>query len=155
MYSNELVCKILNYIDENINNRISIDDLSKFFNYNRYYIMKLFKRELNISIIDYVNIVRINNSLEYIKNNYSFLSIALVNGFYSLEYYSEIFKKVLGVNPSTYKKLINRNNNLSEKKMDICTTHLAYIKKIIDKCNKYKENIKPSVLPVKKLSIFK
>ena len=155
MYSNELVCKILNYIDENINNKITIDNISSNFNYNRFYIMKLFKRELNISIIDYINIVRINNSLEYIKNNYNFLSVALINGFYSLEYYSEIFKKVLGVNPSTYKKIVGRNNSLSDNIIDECITNLAYTKEVIDRCNKYKNNVKPSLLPVKKLSIFK
>lgn len=155
MYSNELVCNILSYIDENFKNKITIDDLVSEFNYNRFYIMKLFKRELNISIIDYINTIKIYNSLNYINNNHSFLSCALINGYYSLEYYSEIFKKILGVNPRTYKKIINRNKDVTIKELDTFTNNLAKIKRIIDKCNLYKTNIVPRTLPTKKLSLFK
>ena len=155
MYSNELVCNILSYIDENFKNKITIDDLVSEFNYNRFYIMKLFKRELNISIIDYINTIKIYNSLNYINNNHSFLSCALINGYYSLEYYSEMFKKILGVNPRTYKKIINRNRDVTIKELDTFTNNLAKIKRIIDKCNLYKTNIVPRTLPTKKLSLFK
>lgn len=155
MYSNELVCNILSYIDENFKNKITIDDLVSEFNYNRFYIMKLFKRELDISIIDYINTIKIYNSLNYINNNHSFLSCALINGYYSLEYYSEMFKKILGVNPRTYKKIINRNKDVTIKELDTFTNNLAKIKRIIDKCNLYKTNIVPRTLPTKKLSLFK
>ena len=155
MYSNELVCNILSYIDENIKNKISIDDLVIEFNYNRFYIMKLFKRELDISIIDYINTIKIYSSLSYINDNHSFLSCALISGYYSLEYYSEMFKRILGVNPSTYKKIINRNPDIKIEELDIFTNNLAQIKRIINKCNTYKLNIAPSTLPAKKLSIFK
>jgi len=155
MYSNELVCNVLSYINENIKNKISIDDLVVEFNYNRFYIMKLFKRELDISIIDYINTIKIYNSLSYINNNHSFLSCALISGYYSLEYYSEMFKRILGVNPSTYKKIINRSQDVNIGELDVFTNNLAQIKKIINKCNTYKSNIVPSTLPTKKLSIFK
>ena len=93
MYSKELIVDILIYIDNNLKNKVSIEDLVLKFNYNRFYIMKLFKKELSISIFDYINILKVHNSLDSIKENYSFLTVALKNGFYSLEYYSEIFKK--------------------------------------------------------------
>ena len=155
MYSNELVCNILSYIDENFKNKITIADLVSEFNYNRFYIMKLFKRELDISIIDYINTIKIYNSLNYINNNHSFLSCALINGYYSVEYSSEMFKKILGVNPRTYKKIINRNKDVTIKELDTFTNNLAKIKRIIDKCNLYKTNIVPRTLPTKKLSLFK
>ena len=40
---NELVNNILNYIDTNLDNEINIDILSSEFNYDKFYIMKLFK----------------------------------------------------------------------------------------------------------------
>ena len=46
MYSNELICDILNYIDVNINKKITIVELYLKFYYNRYYIMKLFNKEI-------------------------------------------------------------------------------------------------------------
>ena len=104
MYSNDLVCDILNYIDENTNNYISIDDITVHTFFNRYYIMKLFKKELKITINDYINKKRIYKSINQIRNTSdSFLKIALDNGFNSLEYFSETFKKIVGVNPAHLK----------------------------------------------------
>lgn len=155
MYSNEIVCNILEYIKININSKITIDDISKRFNFNRYYLMKLFKRELNISIIDYINNLRVYNSLNDIKNNNSLLKIAITNGFYSLEYFSEMFKNIIGINPSTYKKIINYDRSINEKDMFKYTESITKLKLLIEFSNKYKSNKKRNEVFVKKLSIFK
>ena len=49
--SNELIIKILNYIDECLYTKISIDELSSIYYFNKDYIMRLFKKELGITII--------------------------------------------------------------------------------------------------------
>ena len=137
MISNNLVCDILEYINKNINDKITIDDLTYEFNYNRYYLMKLFKKELNISIINYINYKRIHNSLSSLRDDKSILMVALDNGFYSQEYYTEIFKKVIGTNPITYKSFI-KNRHLSKKKEeDILITNLINLEDIIAKTNNY------------------
>lgn len=155
MYSNDLVCDILNYIDENINNYISIDDITIHTFFNRFYIMKLFKKELKITINDYINKKRIYNSINQIRNTSdSFLKIALDNGFNSLEYFSETFKKIIGVNPSIFKKSTFFIMNIKTK--DIITIRESIIKlnNTISKINLYKERRKPSIPKEKKLSIF-
>ena len=67
MYSNNLIISILEYIDINLNSKITIEDLEHKFYYNRYYIMKLFKKELNITIFDYINIEYIIVLLIYLQ----------------------------------------------------------------------------------------
>ena len=64
IYSNELVCNILKYINININTEITIINLSNIFSYDKTYIMKKFKRELGITIIEYINNKRI-----FVKEN--------------------------------------------------------------------------------------
>jgi AraC-like DNA-binding protein len=119
MFSNSLVCDILEYINKNINKEITTDELVNRFYYDKTYIMERFKKEIGKSIHDYINTIRILNSLEYYKYDNYILSIALKNGFASIEYYSEIFKKVIGVNPLKYKKFINRNIDINDKEIDI------------------------------------
>ena len=102
MYSNELICKIIDYINKNIDIEITIDDLSNQFFFNRTYIKKKFKRELNITIFNYINAIKIYNSLTKFNNNNSITSIALTSGFNSIEYFSEIFKKIMKVSPRKY-----------------------------------------------------
>ena len=116
MYSNNLVCDILEYINDFLYTKITIEDLEHKFFYNRYYIMKLFKKEIGITIFDYINKVRINSSINEINNtNNLLIKVAINNGFYSLEYFSEIFKKEIGISPKQYKKIIlnkyEYNNN--------------------------------------------
>ncbi len=151
MYSNNLICDILEYIDVNINSKIQIEDLEHRFYYNRYYIIKLFKKELNITIFDYINKLRIYNSIESIQDNQKIIKVALNNGFYSLEYFSEIFKKEVGISPREYKKI--NNNNYYDKKL-IVINNLIALNKEIEKIEKYKQNRKRDKLPVKKISIF-
>ncbi len=118
MFSNSLVCDILEYIEKNINNEITIDELSNRFYFDKTYIMKRFKREIGVTIHDYINKIRILNSLELYQYDNYILSIAIKNGFNSIEYYSEIFKKVIGVNPLKYKKYINRSFDITDKDID-------------------------------------
>ncbi|MEE3343111.1 MAG: AraC family transcriptional regulator [Bacilli bacterium] len=155
MFSNDLVCDILEYIDNNINNKISIKDICDKFYYNRYYIMKLFKREIGVSINNYINNIRIYNSTKLIKDsNYSMLMIGLYNGFYSLEYFSEMFKKIIGVSPLKYKKYSRNRFLLDDKDVDKILNGIINLKLLIDFKNEYKNNRKPKEAPVRKLSIF-
>ena len=153
MYSNELVCDIIDFIDNNINKKISIEDISLKFNYNRYYIMKLFKKELNLSINNYINIKRIHDSLPEYHNDISILNIALKHGFYYQEYYTEIFIKIIGINPTTYRNYI-KNNIISNKEFIILRNNLINISNIFEKIKDYQNNKKPKIVN-QSLSIFK
>ena len=135
----EVIYKILKFIDSNINQKIDIDHLSKHFYINRYYLMKLFKREMGLTINNYINSLRIYNSLKDIKDK-SILNVALKNGFYSQEYYSETFKKIMGVKPITYKKYINYDRSVSYKEIDIILNSLINLKDIVNKKENYIHN---------------
>ena len=155
MYSNKLICQILNYIDTNWCNKLSINDLENRFYYNRYYIMKLFKREIGVTIFDYVNNFKIYKSINEIAiSNNSMITIAINCGFNSLEYFSETFKNIVGVSPSNYKKILNREAIFNIDKYDEVTLNIIKINKFINKVNVYKNNIKSDKIKVKKLTIF-
>lgn len=141
MFSNELISKVLFYLQNNINQQIKIKDLEKLFNYNQFYIMRLFKKEIGITIIDYINTLKIYKSMDMLLNtNSSILKIALYNGFNSLEYYSETFKKIIGFNPKSFKKSIQTTTNNKVKAIK----KLLELKELEDKCNYYIKNIKPN-----------
>ena len=154
MYSNELICNILNYLDEHMYSDISIDLISSIFCYDKFYIMKRFKREIGLSIFNYINSIKILNSLRYYKYDDSVMKIAFDSGFNSLEYYSEIFKKIMGVSPNSYKKFVKYDLRLKEdeaNKIINSVIELNTLKKFVDE---YRKHIKPKDTMVKKLSIF-
>lgn len=156
MFSNKLVCNIICFIDKNIDRRISISDFEREFFYNRYYIMKLFKREMGVSITNYVNNIRIYNSLEEVRNNnFSLLKIALDNGFCSLEYFSEVFKKVVGVSPSVYRNLFISRELVSVKEEGIISNNVYILRDFVLRKENYLNRAKPDKVIMKKLTIFK
>ena len=59
MFSNKLICNILDYIDSSINDDISVSSISDVFGYEKSYVMKRFKKELGITITNYINSIRI------------------------------------------------------------------------------------------------
>lgn len=153
MFSNELVCDIIEYINRNLYEEIKIDDIARAMYFNRTYIMKKFKKEIGTSIINYINTVKIYNSLKYLKYDKSILEVAIKNGFNSQEYYSEMFKSVLGIPPLTYKKYISYTSKLNKSEIHSIEQNIIKIELLISNVQKYMNNRKPQIT-TKKLSLF-
>lgn len=155
MFSNDLIIQILIYIENNLYKKISIDELSITFHYNKDYIMRLFKKEIGITIVDYINKKRIFNSLNSFKSsNYSILNIAINYGFYSQEYYSETFHKIIGTAPMNYYKFVHLNKSLDYKTIYKIQKSISELDYLMRKIKEYTYNIPPKN-SVKKLSVFK
>lgn len=153
MYANETICKILIYIDNNLLNKIDIDYLSKHFYINRYYLMKLFKKEIGITINSYINCIKVKNSMADLQSE-QIIYVALKNGFNSQEYYSEMFKKIIGVAPIKYKMFYNHNKNISKSNIDIIRNNIIKLNTIVEKKNNYLLNRKPNTSVIKFHSFY-
>ena len=86
------------------------------------------------------------------QNNYNFLNNY---GFYYQEYFSEIFKKIIGVSPIKYKKLFYNHNSLNQKDYETILNFLIKIKEIIKVKEDYLKNRKPKNNLTKFSSILK
>lgn len=155
MHSKKLICDILKYINNNINKEITIEELSNIFFFDKYYIMKLFKKEIGITIINYINSMRIYNSLKDYRYDEQIIRIALNNGFNSLEYYSETFKNTIKVSPRIYKSFVNRKTNISLDNIMTIRISLSNLQYLKDKTTSYINNRPPEKPKVKTLTIFK
>lgn len=102
----ELSLLVLDYLDNHLFDDISIDSIASIFGYDKSYLMKRFKSDIGVSIKTYINQKKIMNSLSLLDDDESLLYVALNSGYNSLEYYSEMFSKVIGVSPSVYKKYL-------------------------------------------------
>lgn len=144
MFSNRLVLKILDYLDQNFTQKVSIDEISDYFHYNKDYIMRLFKKEIHCTIVDYLNRKRVYQSIEALRNNSnSILTIALNYGFYSQEYYSEIFHKLLGVSPRTYRDYLLFHTNVTDEDISIILNHTMELSLFFKSVTKYRNNTPP------------
>ncbi len=96
---------ILDYINKNYKQKITIDDISREIGLCRSEVCKLFKNEIGLSIADYILKYRIEKSIPLLlSNKLNITEIALASGFNSSSYYAEAFKKLINMTPLEYKK---------------------------------------------------
>ena len=103
-YSTSLkVEKIIQYMHQNINNRISLSELSEITQLSSAYLSRSFKEITGYSVIEYFNKIKIDKAKELIiEGDKKVKEIAQVLGFTDEFYFSRIFKKVEGISPSEY-----------------------------------------------------
>lgn len=91
------------YLEKHYNEDISLDDISKHVSVSRTYFSKLFKEEMGCSYVDWVTDFRINKAKELIgTSDKTVKEISFCVGYNDPNYFSRIFKKVVGVSPSEY-----------------------------------------------------
>lgn len=101
-----LIFEIKAYLDSNYSKKINLDKLSETFYIDKYYLSKLFKEQYGIPINEYLIFVRITKSKELLRfTEKSMEEIASDVGINGATYFSRVFKKVEGVNPSEYRKM--------------------------------------------------
>ena len=77
----ELMMKIIDYINENSKEKITLDSLSKHFGYSKYYFSRLFNKTFNCTLNFYINQVRKNKVLSELNSDKKITDIILDNGF--------------------------------------------------------------------------
>ncbi len=107
--------KIIENIDEylrsNVNNSITLDDLSTHFNISISYISSIYKASCGKSILQSFNDMKIEAAKKYIcQPEYNLTQVADLLGFSSIHYFSRFFKKKVGMSPTQYQESVKQNN---------------------------------------------
>lgn len=104
---NSYVAFTLNYIQEHYTGKIKQEEIAQQLHISVRYLSKLFKEYMGVSLSSYMNIYRINRSIELMQNpKLSLTEIALQVGFKDSQRYSKVFMNVINSTPSHYRKNI-------------------------------------------------
>ena len=95
--------KIVAYLDENYKENISLETLAKEFNLNSFYIIRLFKSQMNLTPHAYLLNVKINKSKQLLQKGYSLVDTALECGFFDQSHFHRNFLKIVASTPKEYK----------------------------------------------------
>ena len=84
---------------------ISLNDVASVVNLSPVYFSGLFKKEIGENFIDYLNRVRIDAAKTMLKDvRYHISEVAESCGFSDTRYFARIFKRIVGITPSDYRK---------------------------------------------------
>ncbi len=102
----DLMDQARDYIKENYNKEITLDDVSKKIAISPYYFSKLFKKTEGKNFIDYLTTLRLEKAKELLSNGtYSIKEISREVGYPDPNYFSRTFKKNIGVPPTDYREI--------------------------------------------------
>jgi AraC-like DNA-binding protein len=98
------VVEVKEYLEQHYAEKISLDELSKQFFINKYYLTRVFKEQFGQSITAYLTSLRITHAKQLLRfSEKSVEEIGLECGLGQLHYFSRVFKEVEGVPPSVYR----------------------------------------------------
>ena len=100
-----LVINVMDYISDNCEKTLSIEEIASYVGYSKYYLCRTFKELTNQTIIEYINRLKCTKAINDLKSGkFTVYETANKYGFENFSYFSETFKKYTGKSPSYYKK---------------------------------------------------
>ena len=96
--------KILSYIEENYQNKITLNDIAGHIHLCESECTRLFKRHMNTTLFAFLQEYRIERSLEFLQADQPVSAVADKAGFSDPNYYSKVFAKIKGCSPREYRK---------------------------------------------------
>jgi two-component system response regulator YesN len=95
----------LTFLHRHHHQSVTLDDVANWCCVSKYHLGHMFKEEVGVSIIDYLNQIRIDKAKYYLES--SDLPIQQISnsvGFQDANYFSRTFRKVTGQSPRAYRK---------------------------------------------------
>lgn len=97
---------IKEYLDENYQSKITLDELAKNFYINKFYLTRVFKEQFGQSVNQYLLQIRITHAKQLLRfTDMTMEMIASECGLNDPNYFARTFKKVEGITPSTFREM--------------------------------------------------
>lgn len=119
--------KVLNFIEENLDNELSLEDLAEIGNYSPFHFHRIFRGIIGETSQEYINRNRMEKSAMLLSHhkNKSLEEVFSEVGFKSNSAFSKTFKKYFGVSPSVFRKntpekfsnILPMNSNIGQKEV--------------------------------------
>ena len=104
IYGANACAKILEYMDNNYTDTITLDQLSQVSGMSKNGIIAMFKRLYGMTPVKYINNLRLYKACELLKSTDMPISqLAYQCGFADSNYFTRVFKELRGMTPREYR----------------------------------------------------
>lgn len=104
---NKIVNNVIAYINQNFQYEISLEEIAKEFYVDKFYISRLFKEYVGVTVWNYVIFRRLTAFNDLIRVNTPIEEAYLRVGFQNYSNFFRLYKKHMNMTPSDYKKKIS------------------------------------------------
>lgn len=103
------VRQAMGYIRENLLQAVCLEDVALHVGQSPDYLSRLMKKELGEGFMDYITRLKMEKAVELLQTTYmKVYEVAEALGYSNVSYFSELFRKRVGVNPCKYKRYYSR-----------------------------------------------
>lgn len=100
-----IITSITRYLQDNLQQDLSLAALSDEFHLNPQYISQLFKNEIGVNFLTYLTNIRIEHAKKLLlSTSLSVADIAQRSGYGDYRVFTKVFKKSEGITPSQYRR---------------------------------------------------
>ncbi len=104
-YKSRIVANVQKYIRENLNKKLTLNEVAALFGFSPNYLSQLFSRYTDCSFVEYITREKVAAAKKMMTaGNEKVYEIAENLGFESAFYFSKVFKKLEGCSPRDYMK---------------------------------------------------
>lgn len=105
-YVHKKINDIVSYIGDNYMSEITLPILANHFHISRSHLSRTFKKVTGLTIVEYLNSVRISQAQKLLRNTKKSISkISSDTGFNNISHFDRTFKKITGYSPSDFRKV--------------------------------------------------
>ncbi len=97
------------YVENNIQDKFTLNDLAKMANINKYGFAKKFKNFTGMSPMNYILMKKAFSSKKLISQHSELTEIAYQYNFSDLAHFSKTFKRFIGISPRNYRDSLRSN----------------------------------------------
>lgn len=104
---------VYKYIGNNYNNNPDVNVVAVKVNFTTAAFCRYFKKQTNMTFTDFVNQYRVDVAKNLLMQDKNVTETCYAVGFESLSYFNKLFNKIVGENPSTFKRKWVTQNKMS------------------------------------------
>jgi len=97
----KMIRRVLAYLQEHYKEKLTVEKIAEALHFSKSYLSHSFKEITRYSLISYINLLRCQNARAMLLSGSSVSVAAAECGFSEISYFTRVFKKTLGILPSS------------------------------------------------------
>lgn len=96
------LANVTEYVNQNLEDRVYLDDLATVAGMSRYHFLRSFRREKGVTPLQYVNLCRVERAKKSLLRGNSITGAAHEAGFYDQSHFHRFFLRFSGITPGQF-----------------------------------------------------
>ena len=119
------LARVLSYIDDNLEQKLTLEKLAEISNYTAEYLSKLFKKEIGATPSEFICKRRLEKACILLEeSDFTIEEISNKTGFFDASYFIKMFKKKCAITPAQFRAKV-KNKELSQSELSLFIKELS------------------------------